>query len=182
MDEKSGGGFLSEFLENIVSADSPAAAAGPDADLYRDLFASPFETVPATTKRGPGRPKGAKNRTTADMRRFIMANYRDPLLNLMDIVAMTPNEIAREFSLKRNDAADLWFKSLAKALEYLHQKQPTAVVVAGIQFHDVNINIGSGPAQEVRSQFEAGIKTAMNSIGYQMGSASVAESEVADYD
>lgn len=166
---------LSDFLKSseegstdIVDLASAVAVAPDDADFFADMFGTPFSAEMTATKRGPGRPKGAKNRTTAQMRRLLMANYRDPLLGVMDITAMTPNQIAREFHLKGKDAATMWMWAISKALEYLHQKQPTAVIVAGAQFHNVSIDLGGTPAIEAQGQWEAGINSAMNSIGYKM--------------
>ena len=145
-----------------------------NADLYADLFNGPLDVGETTAKRGPGRPKGSKNRTTADMRRFLLANYRDPLMGVMDITAMTPRQIRKEWACKTKEAMNIWMWAVAKACEYLHQKQPQAVLVAGIQFHEVQVNLGRPPEASAETMFGRGVEMIANSMGYEIDPAHVA--------
>ncbi len=150
----------------------------PDADLLADLFSSQFDAEPPG-KRGPGRPRGSKNRMTSDVVRVAKANYRDQLFTLLDIVAMTPKQLRREWTLKSKDAADLWLKALALSMKYTHQAQPSAVVIAGINFQPVNIDLGLfAEDADSDTDFDLQIKDAMKSVGYAATAQAVAQDEV----
>ncbi len=46
-------------------------------------------------RRGPGRPKGSKNRSTEEVRKFLLDRYRHPVLGLFDIASTAPEDLAK---------------------------------------------------------------------------------------
>lgn len=131
---------------DVLAAASPApAAAAPDA-VQADMFAeAPVlgrlvcrddqgVKQPLPKRAGPGRPPGARNRTTRQMIDMITGRYGHPLMRLAEL-ASTPIEVladtfgcslleAAEFSRKcQNDLAPY----VAQRLPQLHQiEQVTA--------------------------------------------------------
>lgn len=121
------------------------------ADLFADeeISGSPvsgsavFSGRDPVVRRGPGRPKGARNRSTKEMVDFILARYRHPLLGLADIVATPPDQLAllfvvmdpktgkpvdgEEGKLTKEDlrrAMDFWKACAFELAEYVATKQP----------------------------------------------------------
>jgi hypothetical protein len=108
---------------------------------------------PASVGRG-GRPKGAKNRSTEEWKRFLLSRYSSPLQGLLEVAARPVEDLARTLQLfavnpetgdvmrdtqgrerLRPDALitalKLQIDCQAVALPYLHQKQPIAVETKG---------------------------------------------------
>ncbi len=78
-------------------------------------------------KRGPGRPKGSKNKASEQLRNYLLAKYRDPLDGLGEIVSTPIPELARLLKCTRLDAAAFWLRALAEFGPYVHQRQPQAL-------------------------------------------------------
>lgn len=120
-------------------------------DLFEATDAPMPLSLPARGQSGPkgGRPKGAVNRRTADMVRYILSQHRSPLVVMAQTYTRSPRELAIELEMfARNDdgsvkrGADgeplLAPGALVKAFElqqqsardlapYLHSKMPQAV-------------------------------------------------------
>lgn len=97
--------------EDERKAEQLSLLPGPAAAAERDL------------RRGPGRPKGAKDRRTTDMVRFIRANYRDPLVFLADAISRPVEQLAAELATDRDEAFKLQLAAARELAPYMHGKQ-----------------------------------------------------------
>ncbi|PHR91055.1 MAG: hypothetical protein COA69_13465 [Robiginitomaculum sp.] len=169
--------------------DDPDDTSDLDADLFTgqfDMLSSGQGPVKIVGKKPRGRPKGSKNRSTNDLAKYIKAHYRDPLLGLMDIAAMSPVQVCTAWGLMPKDAAKFWLACVSKALEYIHQRQPQAVIVAGINWQPIDMNLGAAPIETGKLGFgldevEGPLTNAMKSIGYQNAGPAVAQESVAQH-
>ncbi|MCE7026415.1 hypothetical protein [Jiella avicenniae] len=102
-----------------------------------DLFAgsSVFGTLQVggkpVTRSGPGRPKGSRNRSTAELAKLISTTGRHPVLAMAEIVSTPIDVIAATLGCKRIEAAEYHRKVMADLAPYVAQKMPTAVQVEG---------------------------------------------------
>ena len=119
-------GVAAVLAELHDAAAGPVAAAEQLALLPGEAAAAPAEVV-----RGPGRPKGSKNRRTEEWTRFIQAQYGAPLEELARVMQGGPAALARQLGVDLVDGWDRWLRVTEAILPYLHQKQPTAVSVDG---------------------------------------------------
>lgn len=104
--------------------------------------------VPAVQRSGPqgGRPKGARNKSTEQMRQYILSRYKHPLIALMEIASRSPKDLAEELGLYEyqyfegeqiaehlavGEAFKRQMEALTAALPYLAQKQPIAIEQKG---------------------------------------------------
>lgn len=160
-------GFSGAIRDAIDEAD-PLLEAPETVDLFGDdpdwgspVGASRFSQgmgspVARQDKRGPGRPKGAKNVSTKEMVAFILARYRHPLLGLADIASTPPDQLAQlilprdehgnvlkrtvgsgenerqvDYEISKDDirwAFDLWKQCTFELTEYLATKQPRQIL------------------------------------------------------
>lgn len=88
--------------------------------------------------RGPGRPKGAKNKNTEAWRNYLLHRYESPLVALAEVYSRPVAELAADLGLKARptyeQALELMKIQLQCAKElapYVHQKQPMAVEASG---------------------------------------------------
>jgi hypothetical protein len=128
-----------------------------------ELFADAGDDAPAAlapaARSGPqgGRPKGARNRSTEEWRRYLLSRYQSPLVGLAEIWSRTPAELAKELGLYKfhegklvtmavkdpetgeerqeavlatGEAAAMQLQARVAALPYLHQKLPQAVEIS----------------------------------------------------
>lgn len=86
---------------------------------------------PNGSPKGAGRPRGARNRSTEEWRRYLLSQGRSPALVLMDLIQRDPADLARELGCKRIEAMDRILRAAEALMPYLHQKQPTAVALTG---------------------------------------------------
>lgn len=109
--------------------------------------------------RGPGRPPGAKNKSTDEWSRYILSRYRSPLIALAEIASATPHRLADELSrhltgdkrVTELQALELIVKAAEKLAPYLHQKQPLALDGGGAGLLQIVIgDVGGGQLGEAR--------------------------------
>lgn len=105
--------------QQVVSqALSPADGGGQDLDLFG-------RPMPATS--GPGRPKGARNRTSRELLRFLQASGADPHLHLARRMAADVQDLARELDCSVADAAAIQDRAAAALLPYVRSKAPVEI-------------------------------------------------------
>jgi hypothetical protein len=75
-------------------------------------------------RRGRGRPAGAVNRATRDLRAFVTAQYRHPLVTLARIQAQDPVELAKSLGCKPAEALDRIQRAATELAPYLVGKMP----------------------------------------------------------
>lgn len=107
----------SELQPELFDLDGPDGAEGPvTAQLERK-------------GRGRGRPPGSPNKRTEDLRRFVLARYKHPVVALMEIGAMRADELAGYLDCDRLDAIALQVRALAEAAPYVDSKMPMRLQV-----------------------------------------------------
>lgn len=100
----------------------------------------------ANARRGAGRPKGAKNKRTAEWVEYLLGRYRSPLVVLAETYSRPVVELARELNCKREDAMKMQISAATALAPFVHQKQPlmvnvdrsgvvTLVIVDGARVH-----------------------------------------------
>ena len=102
--------------------------------------------------RGPGRPAGAVNRATRQMREYILKNFTDPAVGLavtglrssLQATLEAALAIAGTIGCKPIEALDLMRKCSADLMPYVHSKQPLAVHVQG-RIAQLHIGLGQAP-------------------------------------
>lgn len=115
--------------------EEPPAGGDPDA-------ASPLgERV----RRGPGRPPGALNRLTKDIRKLILARHRHPLIALAEIYSCDVMELARLLDCKPLDALNTQIRAAAELAPYLAAKQAAVDDSGQAVLPVLQLNFG-GPA------------------------------------
>ncbi len=121
---------------------------GEDAPVQHEMFAgsSVFGTLRTgdgkTVPGAPGRPKGARNRSTRDLVKLIEATGRHPILAMAEIVATPIDVIARTLGCTKLEAAEYHRKVVSDLAPYVAQKLPTAVQVQGADAGMLVINLG----------------------------------------
>lgn len=138
-----------QIEELDLFADEPTA--GPIEGSARALRAGARPADPGTdrarrldlvdsvrpARRGPGRPEGAKNRSTEALKRYLRERYRDPLLGLFDVQATPPAELVKLMvppgeTPTREDyrfAWSMWRDCTFEAAEFLTPKEPRALTI-----------------------------------------------------
>lgn len=125
-------------------------ATAPGADGQVELF-DPVDfgddlpgPTAAVAKSGPkgGRPVGRQNKSTEQLRAYIAAHYKHPLIVMAEMWSRTPRELAEEMGLYDyqyfegveiarhlavGEAARLQQAALQAALPYLAQKMPLQI-------------------------------------------------------
>lgn len=149
-DRKSGVTAALDLDQDARALAAQAADRDADAPVQDDLFAgsSVFGTLTlADGKRhapaGRGRPRGSRNKSTAELVKLISATGRHPLLAMAEIVSTPIDVIARTLGCKKIEAAEYHRKVMNDLAQYVAQKQPTAVQVAGANAGMLVINLGS---------------------------------------
>ena len=125
-----------EGLQAAVEAidqGEPPAASEEQIEIFPPIALKPAAApgeAPAID-RGPGRPKGARNKRTEQWVEYIEGRYRSPLIFLAETYSRTVEELAAELCCKREDAFKLQLQAAKELAPYLHQKLPIAVDVKG---------------------------------------------------
>ncbi|MEE9395270.1 MAG: hypothetical protein V3W41_22485 [Planctomycetota bacterium] len=84
--------------------------------------------------RGPGRPKGARNKTTDDMVKYLRARYADPLEFLAQTISRPVEVLAKEIGCKTAEALARQITAAGVLLPYIHSRQPQTLQVEGADF------------------------------------------------
>lgn len=101
-----------------------------------------------------GRPKGARNRSTEQWRKFLLSQYQSPLVTLAETLNKSIEELARDLGKRcppdYEQSLELFRIQLQCAKElapYLHKKQPQASNNDGADLMTLVINTGATQQQ-----------------------------------
>lgn len=100
-----------------------------EGDFQPDFFSASAPPVEPEGKRAPGRPKGAVNKTTADMIAYIQRQYGDPRVALARVMATPFDVLKRELGVDRETTADFWKACVLGLLPYIAGKPAVEVAV-----------------------------------------------------
>lgn len=70
--------------------------------------------------RGPGRPKGSKNKKTSEIMRLIDRKFRDPLFAMAEITEIGPVGLAKLLGCKPVEAMSHWLTVVKDYMRYKH--------------------------------------------------------------
>ncbi|WP_374650313.1 hypothetical protein [Rhizorhabdus sp.] len=85
--------------------------------------------------RATGRPRGARNRRTEEVRSYLLSRYAHPLEVLAQVYSRPVDALAAELHCSRADAMALQVKAAAEVAPYIEGKQPVAISIT--RKHDV---------------------------------------------
>lgn len=105
-----------ETQEQLFDLDGPEGALGPVSAVLE--------------RRGPGRPKGAINKRTEDLRRFLLARFKHPIVALAEVYSIPVDELARELGCDKVDALTLQLRAAAEVAPYVDSKMPAKVHIS----------------------------------------------------
>lgn len=92
-------------------------------------------------KKAPGRPKGARNRSTEEWRRYFLSKHKSPLMVLGELYNKPLEELKDELKCERLEAFKLQLSAAQAVLPYVHQKQPLAIEDKSGNIPVININV-----------------------------------------
>ena len=78
-------------------------------------------------KRGPGRPKGSKNKRTEDWTEYLLNNYRSPLIMFAETYSRPTAGLALELHCTLEEAFKIQMDAAKQLAPYVHQKLPQAI-------------------------------------------------------
>jgi len=107
--------------------------------------------------RGPGRPPGSKNKSTAAWRDFLLSRYPSPLVGLAEVAFRPMDQLAKDLGASmeglaykdRKELLQMQLQCMKELAPYLHQKQPLAVENTGGGLMTLVINSGTASADDV---------------------------------
>lgn len=106
--------------------------------------------------RGPGRPPGAVNKRTADMRDFILSRYRSPLEVLAQTYSRPVAELAAELDCSLEDAFKAQLFAAKELAPYVHGKMPVEVDLKGRGIVPLVLNVSQEMADAMPHAVEDG--------------------------
>ena len=107
------------------------------------------EQLDACRERGPGRPKGSRNRSTEDLRKYLLNKYTHPLETLAVMYSRPTAALAAELGCDTLDAAKLQVACAGKVAEYVAQKMPQAHELKGEAAIPIFFQVGGEMAKAV---------------------------------
>jgi len=104
----------------------PLIETGRDVDHFEAVEMDIDETG---EKRGPGRPKGSKNKRTEDWTEYLLNNYRSPLIMFAETYSRPTAGLALELHCTLEEAFKIQMDAAKQLAPYVHQKLPQAIEI-----------------------------------------------------
>lgn len=127
---------------------APTAPAAAEAPAQLDLLGNPEAETPVgnlvRSRQGAGRPAGAQNRVTRDIRRLILSSYKHPLVALAEIYSTDTLALAHHLGCKPIEAANLQKACAAEVSPYLAAKQAAVDDKGETAMPTLIMNFGDG--------------------------------------
>lgn len=125
------------FLADDISA--KPAGGGNEGDLG-------LTGAGSVEKRSAGRPKGSRNRSTEEWRRYFLAKFKSPLVALGELYSEPLDDLKEKLKCDRLEAFKLQLAAAQAVLPYVHQKQPLAIEDTTGNVPIININVSQADA------------------------------------
>lgn len=109
-------------------------------------------------RRGPGRPPGAKNKSTLDWARYIQARYRDPRLFLAETYNRPVEQLAKELDCSLLDAFRVQFMAAKEIAPYIASKMPTADDDGGKEIPSLALYVSDEGAKLIQASAQGGAR------------------------
>lgn len=82
-------------------------------------------------RKGRGRPRGARNKRTEELRAYLLSRYRHPLETLAAIQSQDPDILAAELGCSELEATGLIIKAAAELGPFVASRLPVEVLMQG---------------------------------------------------
>lgn len=122
-------------------------------DLLRDQTGQVDRAALPSAPRGRGRPAGATNKRTEEVRRYLLSRYAHPLEVLAQIYSRPVDALAAELGCTRVEALAAQVKAAAEVAPYVEGKMPVAVDMAvrgDFTLAIEGLNASAGEIEELR--------------------------------
>jgi len=117
----------SDLIQTAMEQQSlPLIETGRDVD---HLEAVEMDLDDNGEKRGPGRPKGSKNKRTEDWTEYLLNNYRSPLIMFAETYSRPTAGLALELHCTLEEAYKIQMDAAKQLVPYVHQKLPQAIEI-----------------------------------------------------
>lgn len=107
--------------------------------------------------RGAGRPAGSVARRTEDWQRFMLGQYRSPLVVLAETFTRPTGQLARELGCTHAEAFAFQMQAARELAPYLHSKMPQAVRLDGAPLVGVQVAVSPDFARAIEADAGGGI-------------------------
>lgn len=104
--------------DELFDLDGPEGASGPVTPQLQ------------ARRSGPGRPLGSPNKRTEDLRRFLLARFKHPVVALAEIYSIPTNELAASLGMKVADVFALQIRAAAECAPYVDSKMPARIAIS----------------------------------------------------
>lgn len=142
-------------LDGLDAGSVPETDAAEQMELLPSPLGRAVEAQRPEAERGRGRPKGARNRRTTDLVKFMAARgYRSPAEVLAETYSMPVEALAKELHCGKADAFKLQLDAAKALAPYLHQRQPIAVDLEAKGDLSLSINLGAMFAEKSEDESE----------------------------
>lgn len=148
-----------EIPKTAVAVAIDQAGAGPIVPAEQ-LALMPLARAEHETPRGGGqggRPKGSRNRRTAEMVQYLTSRYAHPLEVLAQTISRPVDVLAKEIGCTKADAFAFQIQAAKELAPYVAQKLPTLVDFKGDLTLGEGASRGELAAEIARLAQEAGV-------------------------
>lgn len=157
---------LKTAVSQLHNPHAPLPGADQSVQEALPLPLSEADTLPVLEKnafqisatRGPGRPKGAINRNTKELREYLLSRHRHPAEVLAEAYSRPLEVMARELNCSKLDAYKIQQGAAEALLPYVAQKMPQAIEAGENGLIQLFINGVSESAPALESGAESTIK------------------------
>lgn len=106
----------------MAEASKALAASEPVQESLFEPAGRMMSAEEAREERKAGRPKGATNKASGDLRRFLQRQGVDPHMIMAEYLALSPEELAARLGCSRADAFDRQIKMAESLMPYVRAK------------------------------------------------------------
>lgn len=157
---------MTEISKSAVERAIDQAANSPAVVPAEQLPLIPTEAARADTAkyqptgRGGGRPAGSRNRRTVEMARYLLANYRHPLVGLAEIYSRPVGVLAAELGCTKLEAFQAQLTAMRELAPYVAQKMPTMIDARHLLVDETGHDQGALLSEIQKIAGELGLKPA----------------------
>lgn len=148
---------VAEAAEGVLGGAPGAEISGAAAPglPFEDLAGPPDAESPlgnlVARRKGPGRPAGAQNRMTKDIRKLILSQFRHPLVALAEIASLDTKALAKHLDCKPIEALDRQIRAAAELAPYLAAKQAAVDDSGQVVLPMLQLNFGAAAPAGVQA-------------------------------
>ncbi|WP_371347013.1 hypothetical protein [Ancylobacter sp. IITR112] len=133
---------VSGVLRDAPAAEISGAGGGDQLDLLGNADAETPVGALVRKRSGAGRPVGAQNRVTRDIRRLLLSQFKHPLIALAEIYSTPTTELASHLGCKPEAALGVQVRAAAEVAPYLTAKQAAVDDKGAAVMPSLHLNFG----------------------------------------